>query len=301
VESRGVPEGLAPGFAPAVGTVRVADGRKIAYRTYGPADGRPVLLFHGGIGASLLPPGTEAACHELGLRIVAPERAGVGHSDGLARHSLEAVAQDMAAFAIELNLSPVQYLAINSGGQAALATAAQAPDTVSRILMLSPRPPSTAHARSPNRMVVLQKRLQDHPWMAEAYFAIVKHRFTRPLMRQIMVASAVSKGDGAFLAKHPQIVDTIALGVQAALKRGAQGTAAEITTPPSKDELAALGRTAPVTVWLGAEDDYATPDEVTDWMGDRIETLTVIDGIGHYLTLKHWTEALAWLSGANRG
>jgi pimeloyl-ACP methyl ester carboxylesterase len=283
-----------------MGKVRMADGRSLAYRLYGPADGRPVLVFHGGIGASLLPPGTEKACHEMGLRMVAPERAGVGHSDGLARHSLEAVARDMAAFTVELGLNPVQYLAINSGGQAALATAAQTPEAVSRILLLSPRPPSEANARSPNRMVVLQKRLRDHPWIAEAFFNITSHRFTRPLVRQIMLASAVSKGDAAFLAQHPQIVDTIAMGMQASLKRGAQGTAAEITAPPSKAELAALGRTAPVTVWLGAEDDYATPDEVADWLGERVETLTVIDDIGHYLTLKHWTEALAWLSGANR-
>lgn len=301
VEGRGVPDAPASGFAPEVGTVRMSDGRKLAYRVYGPADGRPVLLFHGGIGASLLPPGTDAACHELGLRIVAPERAGVGHSDGAANYDLAAAAQDMATFARELNLSPVQYLAINSGGQAALATAAQAPDSVSRILMLSPRPPSEANARSPNRMVVLQNRLRDHPWMAEAFFNITKHRFTRPLVRQIMLASAVSKGDAAFLSAHPRIVDSIALGMQASLKRGAQGTAAEITAPPSMADLAGLGRTAPVTVWTGAEDDYATPDEVADWLGARIETLTVFDGIGHYLALKHWSEALAWLSGANRG
>jgi len=69
------------------------------------------------------------------------------------------------------------------------------------------------------------------------------------------------------------------------------------TAPPSKAELAALGRTAPVTVWMGAEDDYATAAEVSDWLGERVETMTVFDGIGHYLTLKHWTEALTWLSG----
>lgn len=46
---------------PPAETLRRPDGRRMVFREYGPPRGRPVLLFHGGLGASLLPPGTEQA------------------------------------------------------------------------------------------------------------------------------------------------------------------------------------------------------------------------------------------------
>ncbi|NJN00035.1 MAG: hypothetical protein HC800_25435 [Phormidesmis sp. RL_2_1] len=58
------------------------DNRQLAYAEYGDPDGHPVLYFHGGGNCRLEPLllGNEAFT-QLGLRLIAPDRPGIGRSD----------------------------------------------------------------------------------------------------------------------------------------------------------------------------------------------------------------------------
>ena len=291
-----------PGFAPAPRHLRLADGRGLTYRQYGAPEGRAVLVFHGGLGASLLPPGTDATARRLNLRIVAPERAGVGRSATAAGRPGEIAIQDMIAVIDHLELGGAQFLSFTSGAQFALATAAASPDLASRLLLLSPRPPmATKGAPTASPMVALQRRLRAHPWLAEAFFAVTRLRLSGAIVRQIMQASAVSRGDAAYLAAHPETYDLITLGVHEALTRTGQGTAVELASGTTVTDVAALGPLPTVTVWHGAEDAYATPAEVEAWLGPALSELTVFPDIGNYAALKHWPDALDWLAATNRG
>lgn len=57
------------------------DGRRLAYTTYGDPDGRPVLFCHGTPGSRLLGRLLDAAAVKRGVRLIAPDRPGVGQSD----------------------------------------------------------------------------------------------------------------------------------------------------------------------------------------------------------------------------
>ncbi|MCP4821025.1 MAG: alpha/beta hydrolase, partial [Shimia sp.] len=63
------------------GTMRLRDGRKLAYRCFGPEDGNPCLFIHNMLSgpAMLLPlmPHLEAR----GVRLICPVRPGFGESD----------------------------------------------------------------------------------------------------------------------------------------------------------------------------------------------------------------------------
>lgn len=285
--------------APAVQIIRLSDGRRLAFREYGVADGRPVLVFHAGVGASLLPPETDARCRELGLRLVAPDRPGIGRSDPRPDYSIEGVADDLAQLAIELNLGPVQLCSYTSGSRFALAAAERLGDAVSRILMLSPRPPQTAQAAaSPSPMVAFQGRMMSHPWLAEQVFAVMRLRLSRRIISQMMRASALGAGDIAYLSAHPDATDQMTEALREALAVTARGTADELRHAGAAIRPGRHLR-APITVWQGAEDTYASPAEVEAWLGDHLETLRGVPGIGNYLIQKHWPEALAWLAGAN--
>ncbi|MBS0333133.1 MAG: hypothetical protein JSS35_10230 [Proteobacteria bacterium] len=292
-----------PGFAPPPQQLRLPDGRALTYRVYGDPSGRAVLAFHGGLGASLLPPGTDAAAKRLGLHIIAPERAGIGRShasDGMGAPA--AAAGDMAAVIAELGLSQPQFVSVTSGAHAALATAAAAPGVASRILMISPRPPMDTDGpptRSP--MVAMQRRLRAHPWLAEAAFAIARLRMSKAILRQIMLASAVAPGDAAWLAAHPETFDLIHLGLQEAMARTVRGTAIEIAATPARLLADLPGPLPTITVFHGAEDAYASPAEVQAWLGGAVSELTVFEGIGNYTALKHWPDALDWLAASNQG
>jgi pimeloyl-ACP methyl ester carboxylesterase len=57
------------------------DGRRLAYATYGDPDGRPVLFCHGTPGSRLLGRLLDAAAAQRGVRLIAPDRPGIGQSD----------------------------------------------------------------------------------------------------------------------------------------------------------------------------------------------------------------------------
>ncbi|WP_276249388.1 alpha/beta fold hydrolase [Haloarcula rara] len=61
------------------------DGRALAYATYGDPTGRPVLFCHGTPGSRLLGRLLSAAAAERGIRLVAPDRPGIGDSEAAER------------------------------------------------------------------------------------------------------------------------------------------------------------------------------------------------------------------------
>jgi pimeloyl-ACP methyl ester carboxylesterase len=57
------------------------DGRRLAYATYGDPDGRPVLFCHGTPGSRVLGRLLDAPAAQRGVRVIAPDRPGIGRSD----------------------------------------------------------------------------------------------------------------------------------------------------------------------------------------------------------------------------
>jgi DNA-binding CsgD family transcriptional regulator/pimeloyl-ACP methyl ester carboxylesterase len=304
IESRGIrPKRAWADLGVQPDAVRLPDGRKLVFREYGPPRGRPVMVFHGGLGAGFLPPGTDDACETLGLRLIVPDRPGVGGSDPHPNFSIAAVVDDLIWLTGDLGLGAMQYCSLTSGARFAQAMAAQAPGQVSRLLMLSPRPPmdpADAATSMESPMVALERRVTAHPWLAEQLFAIFRLRLSRPLVSQIMQASAVSPGDRAFLAAHPEAVDTITQAVTEHMRLTSRGASDEFRSPLAGSPGSFSPGAPPVTVWLGAEDAYVGEADLRRWLGAVLTDLWVVPDIGNYLILKHWSRALAWLAGANQ-
>ncbi len=108
-----------------VASVRLRDGRSIAYEIYGDPSGFPVLNCHGGLLCRMDVEPADAVARELGVRIVSPDRPGVGRSD---RHPGSNTA-DWAADAEELldtlGIGRCAVMGWSAGGQYALGVAAR--------------------------------------------------------------------------------------------------------------------------------------------------------------------------------
>src|SRR5262249_49540184 len=93
-------------------------------------EGRPVLALHGtpGCGAGYL--FAHAAAAERGVRLLAPDRPGVGFSDLAPRRPVAAHAADVREFADALSLDTFGVVGYSGGGPYACAVARQLPDRV---------------------------------------------------------------------------------------------------------------------------------------------------------------------------
>jgi pimeloyl-ACP methyl ester carboxylesterase len=101
--------------------VTLPNGRKLAYTTYGDKIGFPVLYLHGFPGSRLEGQIWHESGVELGARIIAVDRPGVGHSDPQPRRSVLSHAQDLIHVAAQLDLEAYSVIGTSGGGPYALA------------------------------------------------------------------------------------------------------------------------------------------------------------------------------------
>jgi pimeloyl-ACP methyl ester carboxylesterase len=114
------------------------DGRRLAYAEFGRPDGRPVFYFHGAPSSRLEPllVGDEV-WGRLGLRIIAPDRPGVGGSDFLPKRGFSDWPNDVIALADALGLERFAVLGNSGGGPYAAVCAARIPERLSAAVIVS--------------------------------------------------------------------------------------------------------------------------------------------------------------------
>ncbi len=113
------------------------DGRKLEVREYGDPRGHPAFFFHGLIGSHHQASYVAGEAKRTGLRIIAPNRPGVGISEFTLRTSpLDAVA-DVEDLARALGLDDFSVIGISGGTPYALAVLHRLRDRVRTVTVIS--------------------------------------------------------------------------------------------------------------------------------------------------------------------
>lgn len=287
-----------PSGAPPILAITLGDGRRLTYRDYGDPAGRPVLMFHEGLGSSLLPPGVQQKALGLGLRVVCADRPGFGGSDIHPDYSFDAVALDMLELCAHIGLERPALVGMLSGAPSALQTAIRLGDAAQQVILLSGRPPRPARRGGRLDPVNLFRvRIEDHPWVTETLYAILRLRLSPALVTRFMKSSIKhSPGDQTWLAGHPEAVDYVAAYVGEALDRTPRGAANEIVAFRRARNMTLAGLSAPLRIWHGAEDQFAPLNSLMDFVGDAPAEVRIFPDTGHLLALRVWEEVLEELA-----
>ncbi|EMA46179.1 alpha/beta fold hydrolase [Halococcus saccharolyticus] len=110
-------------------TIDCRDGRQLGYADCGDPDGDPLVVFHGFPNSRVFGALFDAPARERGLRILAPERPGLGVSDPLPDRTVADWTEDVADLADALDLGSFPVLGVSGGGPYAAACAACLPRT----------------------------------------------------------------------------------------------------------------------------------------------------------------------------
>jgi pimeloyl-ACP methyl ester carboxylesterase len=114
-------------------SVVLADGRSLAYVEYGDSGGAPVINCHGGLTSRLDVRWLDRVAREAEVRLISPDRPGVGRSDRQAERSLPDWPKDVATLADALNVPRFAVLGWSAGGPYAIACAATLTDRVTAL------------------------------------------------------------------------------------------------------------------------------------------------------------------------
>jgi len=118
------------------GRLTLRDGRTLAWKEYGRADGRPVLQFQGTPGSRYSRHAHEDLYHRLGVRFIVFDRPGYGASSRLPERGIAVIADDAAELLDHLALGTVHTSGGSGGGPHVLAFAARHPERVQAVAVI---------------------------------------------------------------------------------------------------------------------------------------------------------------------
>jgi len=117
--------------------VTMRTGRALDVQEYGDPDGRPIVFFHGLIGSHHQASYVSDQATARGLRVVAPNRPGVGDSEFVARSSVLDAVDDVEDLADALGIGAFSVIGISGGTPYALATLHRLGPRVRTVTVLS--------------------------------------------------------------------------------------------------------------------------------------------------------------------
>lgn len=118
-------------------TLKLVDGRVLAWREFGEQKGWPVIAVHGSPDSSAVWALLDNAAHRAGARIIAPDRPGFGSSTPKPDRSILNWVDDLDELIEHLEVASFRLVAISGGSPYALAVAATHPNQVTHLGLLS--------------------------------------------------------------------------------------------------------------------------------------------------------------------
>lgn len=273
------------------------DGRRLAWSDSGDPEGLPVILMHAIAGSRHLRHPDDRILYEHGMRLIIPERPGIGHSDPLPGRRVQDWPKDVAALADRLGLSRFVVLGYSGAGTPyALATAQALPNRVCGLFLVGAAPPIEQFKdlkmfSDQSRMPMLVARYS--PNLLPPLLRVGVRSIKKNVYRYIEQAMLHVPESDRRVFDDPVMRENYARGLLASVKYGEQYLVSEallVTHGWSADNLAF---SMPVEFFHGDADSHVALDGARILV-ERIPgaRLHVIQGAGHFLIYSHWRDIL---------
>ena len=236
------------------------DGSMIAVEVAGEPGGHPVLFCHGLADSRLSVHLFAPAARKLGLRLVAPDRPGIGGTDPRRLGRLADWVEDAALVLDALDGGPAEVLGVSAGGSFAAACAARLPGRVRTLTLVS----ALGLPGWPTGGMAFGQRLALHPARhAPAFGGWFLGRLAALARRSpelfLRVATSEMPDADRHAIEQPGIREAFLTGYVEAFRHGSGGVAQDLRllTRPWGFELGSI--TVPVSIHHGEADTTVPP------------------------------------------
>lgn len=289
-------------------TIRISDGRILAYAEWGPADGTPVLLFHGGPGSRLFCPDVQTTEAER-VRLIGVDRPGYGRSDPRPGHTVLDSAADVGELADRLGLERFSIVGWSTGGVFGMACSIALGDRVRSIALCASDAPqdevAAAFEQQPPRSRELIEAIRAdaaavRPGMFDRYAAFAADPVAiLPTPEDAAAAVATDASIDLRLQADPPTRAAYETLFLESARQGAVGLVDDQIARFRPWGFALADIRCPTSVWWG-EEDWITERFHSDALARLIPgaRLHIVPGAGHSLPVTHWREILSELLAA---
>jgi pimeloyl-ACP methyl ester carboxylesterase len=271
--------------------IELADGRALGFAQYGRPDGRVVVNAHGGMACRLDVAAAATTADECGIRLISPDRPGIGLSDPQPNRTISDWAHDVGELMDQLGVEQFAAMGWSMGGQYAAALGHAWPSRVTRLAIIAgavPLTDPTAFERLPSMDRVFTRLSQRVPRVARQCFGAMGFAArSAPNLYGRLAARDLGAADGAVL--RDEGFDTFAAMSREALRRPA-GVVEEYRAWMRPWGFVPADLRVPVDVWAGTEDelvDASWPAELAGQIPGA--TLNLRSG-GHFMAHLYYRE-----------
>ena len=275
-------------------SVELPDGRVLAYEDYGDPAGFPVFSFHGGLSSRLDAAPAHDAAVAAGVRLLSPDRPGIGRSTFKPGRRLLDWPDDVVHLADALGLGHFAVMGWSAGGPYAAVCAAKLGDRVTAAALLSSAVPldlygTTRGLTAEDRILLELARHAPRLCSAVMKVSIINVSNTR-LLRSVM--RTIPPADRTVLREWGP-PDLALAFLRESLRQGTEGNVLDYRIFGDPWGFALGEIRVPVQIWEGA-DDRTGPAGYREFLRRHIPhaTVTVVPGEGHLSLLPHQAPAI---------
>lgn len=262
----------------------LADGRTVAYRELGDPGGTPVLSCHGGLCSGLDIAPADDTARDLGLRLISPDRPGIGGSSPSPGRAMADWPADVAELADQVGVESFGVLGWSLGGAYAAITAHAMADRVTSLTLVASTVP-LAWDGALDELNAMDRRLLR---MTDRSRPLARTAFATMHLVAAHAPQAFARSTGAGPVASAAVVAAMADGLT-----HADGMVDEYVAWAGPWGFEPSELTVPTRVVQGDADELVP----LAW-GERLAAaipgadLTVIPGGTHFLGYEHWDVVL---------
>ena len=284
--------------------IELPGGRVLAADDVGDRDGYPIVSVHGTPDSRLARHPDDGVAAALGVRLIAVDRPGFGHSSPDPTGTVGSCGDDIGLLADVLGLDRLAVLGWSAGALPALAIAARLGGRVSAVGIAAGLPPFVAYAApgildgadmGRQMLAEMGAELGAEATAEQLAPYLVPIPITLDLAREHLLEGADDTRRSE-LESVPGAIDTMAAALADSVLGGLAGITRDIELQIIDPDIDLAAIQVPVTLWYGTADTTAPP-AFGRWYADHLPnaTLHVLDGAGHCFPLPRWADLLTAL------
>ncbi len=278
------------------GSVRLKDGRRLAFAESGDPSGMPVVFLHGNPGSRYMRHPDDSLSYRLGVRLITPDRPGYGHSDYQPERTLLDCPSDIEQLANMLGLGRFALLGVSAGGPYTAACAFRLGERVTRAAIVSgaapfDRPKATQGVNRDYRNAYALAAWPE--WLLHPIMALHDRSVRSNPKRAMMALLAQCSADDRATLANPALAAQMKGWRLEATRQGVSGMRREahILVSPWGFRLEEIRSEVHLWYW---EADTIVPQQMGRYLASRIPHAVphFLPRGGHFSLFTHWKDIL---------
>ncbi|MEQ8677515.1 MAG: alpha/beta hydrolase [Aggregatilineales bacterium] len=277
-------------------TIRLKDGRTLAYTEHGDLGGKPVFFVHGNPGSRYMRHPDETIATELGLKIITPDRPGYGFSDFQPNRTLMDYPDDIAQLADSLSIEQFYMFGVSAGGPYVAATAFKLPERVLRGAIVSGAAPfdrADALEGVSNTYRIAYESSTQPAWLLRVLMAMQMRGERRdPEKSWSQILDRASPADRELLSQ-PEFAEQVKAYRPEAVRNGVKGWVQEAKILVASWGFPLRAVQPEIDLWYG-EQDSIVPPQMGHYLDETIPNTNwyFVRDAGHFLIFMKWRDIL---------